>query len=182
MTRKSSVGKTVYGLVENPKLAFPRVTCLRPDGEEEDECAGCGNMVKYEPPKGEVLISVCCCDECAHDAGYYPVRPVEVAPAPVEVEPEPQEEVKEEKPKPPPGPKKGNCPECDGPPRGRGWAHEEGCTKATGLKDPNRKPNKGPCPVCGGAPYKRGWIHTEGCSNSGTARAQRKAAKVKGKK
>jgi len=51
------------------------------------------------------------------------------------------------------------CEECNGPRKGRGWIHKDGCSK----KSPVFQKTQRACSKCGGSALGRGFRHTESC-------------------
>lgn len=52
------------------------------------------------------------------------------------------------------------CDECGGPRRGRGYAHKDGCSEATGAAATKEVET---CDKCGGPRRGRGFMHTDSC-------------------
>jgi len=140
--------KTIYGQVESipdehgrVKLDRPRVTCLQPVGDQDEEigktgtCEACGKELRFRfKANGERLISLACDNKCAREAGYF--KNTGLTALAFEASEGPPAKKKSKK--------KGPCPECGGPPWKRGWKHEEGCTNtaAARAKARNKKVKK----------------------------------------
>ena len=163
---------------------------LVPNGSARANCTVCGHEVAFYPLRYEEIVAIACKDEC-YDAKEFWYEPVGLVCSP---DPDKAFLVVQEKPRVYEKPKHvasqcavvetdeiiaapvveakklvATCPSCNGPLRGRGYNHADGCPKSTKAKLAADKmarqeakkaklakiPKKVVCPSCGG-PRRRG--------------------------
>jgi hypothetical protein len=141
----------VYVKVQDPKVADPkcRVFSLanngtKPENLHEGDCIGCGCHLKFDGQLFDHDILLLACSGCGVKVLDFPT--------PAAFVPSAMKEKAESNPDKPE-----TCPDCDGPMRGRGYAHNDGCPvlKVHVVEK---------CSVCGGPKRGRGYIHTPNCS------------------
>ncbi len=134
----------VHALIEDPKLSFLKTTLLRTSDEgKKAQCTSCGKTVFLKETSIHPITDVFCSNSCyinVHE--FLPIPPESTAP-----QQSSYKAVNSEK-----------CEKCGGKRKGKGWAHNEGCSLDTRPKGP-----KSFCPKCNGPARGRGFIHTTNC-------------------
>ena len=134
----------VHALIEDPKLSFLKTTFLRTNNEGKlATCSFCNKKIHIKDTPQHPIIDVFCSKAC-YASGH------EFLPFPTESivsRPNSYKAVNAEK-----------CSECGGKRRGKGWAHNEGCSLDTRPRGP-----KSFCPECQGGARGRGYIHYDNC-------------------
>lgn len=152
MAEVKNTMKIVYAKVQDPKVDDPKCSILaladentKPENLHEGDCVGCGCHLKFDGKVFDSKVLLVACPSCGVNALDFPDLPPFVR----SVVQEKSESSDPDKPK--------TCPDCDGPMRGRGYAHNDGC--------PVLKVHVGEkCPACGGPKRGRGFIHIPSCS------------------
>lgn len=137
--------KYAYALIEDPKLSFLKTTFL-PTNEEgkEVQCSNCGKKVCLNDTPKHPITDVFCSRSCYANIHEFMPVPSE----PIVSQQSSSKAINAEK-----------CSECEGPRKGKGWSHNDGCSLDTRPKGP-----KNFCPKCNGPARGRGYIHRDHCS------------------
>lgn len=152
----------IFAKLDDPMVHGGKVGLLETPGPETGICEATGETVSYESDKFYEVLGVAKDLDAARNAGWF-----------IPFAPDPKPEVVEEKKPQASRPslarglkqKDEFCPECGGRRRGRGYAHEDGCSKdSRRIQQENRSDET--CPECGGSKRGRGFSHKPGCSKS----------------
>lgn len=161
--RMTKTKPDIQATVVDPKVDFLKIVHLNP-GSSIKNCVGCGADVAYDPKSSTYPIREVACNFSHADFSGLSPDYVEQPRQELSVESDINdiEEEVDNKPQ--------SCPSCNGPRRGRGYTHVEGCSLSTAVKLAEKKPAstepKETCQKCGGVRWGRGYNHQKGCTES----------------
>ena len=161
----------IFAHSADPKVLDGKFITVTAGGEENMACGNCGKIVDFTPNAIDDVDSIACSNSCADILYFAPERQkakekrMQEAKDRIESDALAAEAIAAgETPAVKPSELPENCSECNGPKRGRGYTHTDGCSLSKGVvKDPNKV--VATCPACGGPAKGRGFTHKSGCSD-----------------